>query len=67
MIEAGTKKGEIRLAPRAAYSIWVSSIKGKPPMPDPTMQPMRSACSALSASPVGKPESSTAWMDAARP
>ena len=36
-------------------------------MPEPTMQPMRSACSSLSASPVGRPASRTAWIDAARP
>ena len=67
MIEAGTKNGEMRRAPRAAYSICVCSIIGRPPMPDPTRQPMRSACSSFSASPVGRPASCTAWMAAAMP
>ena len=39
MIEAGTKNGEMRRGPRAAYSPCVSSIIGRPPMPEPTMQP----------------------------
>ncbi len=60
MIDAGTKNGEIRRGPRAAYSICVSSIIGNPPMPEPTMQPMRSACSSLRASFVVRPASRTA-------
>ena len=67
MIEAGTKNGEIRRGPRLAYSICVSSISGRPPMPEPTSTPMRSAISSLSSSPVGRPASRTAWIDAANP
>jgi hypothetical protein len=36
MIEAGTKNGEMRRGPRLSYSSLVSSIIGKPPMPEPT-------------------------------
>ncbi len=44
MIEPGTKNGEMRRGPRLAmYSTWVSSILGRPPMPEPTITPMRSA------------------------
>jgi hypothetical protein len=42
MIEAGTKNGEMRRGPRSRYSLCVSSISGRPPMPEPTMTPMRS-------------------------
>ena len=35
MIDAGTKNGEMRLAPRATNSACVSSIIGRPPMPEP--------------------------------
>jgi hypothetical protein len=51
MIDAGTKNGEMRRAPRSRYSSACASIIGSPPMPEPTMQPMRSACSSVSASP----------------
>ena len=56
MIEAGTKNGEIaaRAAVRPARPC-VSSISGRPPMPEPMLQPMRSASSSASASPVGRP------------
>ena len=67
MIEAGTKNGEMRRAPRFTYSPCVSSISGRPPMPEPTRQPMRSAVASVSASPVGNPASCTAWNDAASP
>jgi hypothetical protein len=62
MIEAGTKNGEMRRAPRCRYSPWDSSISGSPPMPEPTMTPMRCASSSPRASPVGRPESRTACM-----
>lgn len=55
MIEAGTKKGVMRRGPRLVSSVCVSSISGKPPMPEPITQPMRVACSSLSWSPVRRP------------
>ena len=67
MMEAGTKKGVMRRGPRATNSAWVFSIRGKPPMPEPITQPMRVASSSESASPVGKPASSTACAAAAMP
>ena len=67
MIDAGTKNGEMRRGPRLVSSACVSSIIGRPPMPEPTMQPMRSASSSVSASPVGRPASCTAWIAAASP
>ena len=67
MIEAGTKNGEIRRGPRSLYSLCVCSIIGRPPMPEPTMQPMRSAPASSSASPCGRPASCTAWIAAAMP
>ena len=67
MIEAGTKNGEMRRGPRSRYSPSVCSIIGSPPMPEPTMQPMRSAVSSVSASLVGRPASRTAWIAAAIP
>ena len=67
MIDAGTKKGEMRRAPRSLYSLCVASIIGKPPMPEPTITPMRSASSSDKSLPVGKPASRTAWIDAAIP
>ena len=36
-------------------------------MPEPTITPMRSAWSSVSASPVASPASRTAWIDAAIP
>jgi hypothetical protein len=45
----------------------VASIIGSPPMPEPTITPMRSARSSSSASPVGSPRHATAWIDAAMP
>ena len=67
VIDAGTKNGVMRRGPRAISSPWVSSISGRPPMPEPTRQPMRSACSSLSAPLVGSPASRTACIDAASP
>ena len=63
MIDAGTKNGEMRRGPRAASSMQVSSIIGRPPMPEPTMTPMRSAFSSVTVSPL----SVQAWMPAATP
>ncbi len=61
MIEAGTKKGEMRRGPRLTSSACMFSISGSPPIPEPMMQPMRMAVSSSSASPKGSPESTTAW------
>src|SRR5437763_851701 len=60
MIDAGTKNGEMRRGPRFAYSDWVRSISGRPPMPAPMSTPMRSPISCGSSSPVGRPASLTA-------
>src|SRR5471032_1754408 len=51
MIEAGTKNGEIRRGPRLSYSSLVSSISGRPPIPEPMMTPMRSAFSSVTTMP----------------
>ena len=59
--------GVMRRGPRLASSAWVFSISGKPPIPEPITQAMRVASSSLSASPVGKPASRTAWAAAAMP
>ena len=48
MIDAGTKNGVIRRGPRFSSSALVSSISGRPPMPEPIRQPMRSASSSPS-------------------
>ena len=66
-MEAGTKNGEMRRAPRAVNSPCVSSIIGRPPMPEPITQPMRVASSSPSASPVGRPASRTASAAATMP
>ena len=63
MIDAGTKNGEIRRGPRAASSACVDSIIGKPPMPDPTTTPRRSAFASVTSS----PQSFHACRPAARP
>ena len=60
MMEPGTKNGVMRLGPLATSSTLVSSISGRPPMPEPMTQPMRTACSSVSNSPIGKPLSATA-------
>ena len=67
MIDAGTKNGETRRGPRLVSSACVASIMGSPPMPEPMLQPMRTASSWDSASPVGKPLSCTACIAAASP
>jgi hypothetical protein len=43
MMEPGTKKGEMRRGPRLTKSLWLSSIIGRPPMPELTTTPIRSA------------------------
>jgi hypothetical protein len=63
MIAPGIRNGEMRRAPRALNSFWFSSISGSPPMPEPTMQPMRSRFASV----ISRPESLIAWIDAARP
>ena len=56
MIEEGTKKGEMRLAPFSRYKSAVASIVPRPPTPAPIATPIRSAfCSVTS-----MPESSIA-------
>jgi hypothetical protein len=67
MIDAGTKNGVIRRGPRFSSSALVSSMSGRPPIPEPIRQPTRSASSAPSCSLVGIPESRIAWIDAASP
>ena len=67
MIDAGTKNGVTRRGPRAISSALVSSISGRPPMPELTRQPIRSASSSPSWSLVGRPASRIAWIEAARP
>ena len=66
-IDAGTKNGVMRRGPRATSSACVFSISGRPPMPEPTTTPKRSACSSLRSALVGRPASRTAWIDAAKP
>ena len=43
MMEPGTKNGEMRRGPLAPISRMLSSIIGSPPMPEPTITPVRSA------------------------
>ncbi|CFO65555.1 Uncharacterised protein [Bordetella pertussis] len=61
--DAGTKNGEMRRGPLANISVWVSSMRGRPPMPDPTITPMRSALVSVTS----RPQSRHACMPAARP
>ena len=63
MMEPGTKKGEIRRGPRASNSAPVSSIMGRPPMPEPTITPIRSALSSV----ISMPLSRIACVPAAMP
>ena len=42
MIDPGTKNGEILRTPPLRNAVCVSSIIGRPPMPDPTHTPTRS-------------------------
>ena len=62
-IEPGTKKGEIRRGPLAIISRIFSSIIGKPPIPEPTLTPIRSAFCSVTC----RPASSIAILVAARP
>ena len=63
MIAPGIRNGEMRRGPRLTASVWLSSIRGKPPMPDPTMHPIRSRLSSLTSIPL----SATACTEAATP
>src|SRR3989338_7032026 len=63
MMVPGMKNGEILRGPEARKSVWVSSIIGKPPIPEPMLTPMRSAFSSETSS----PESLNASMPATRP
>ena len=47
MIVPGTKNGEILRGPPSSSALCVSSISGRPPMPEPMLTPMRSASSGL--------------------
>ncbi len=51
MIEEGTKKGEIRLAPFSLKRSAVRSIVPKPPIPAPIATPIRSAFSSVTSIP----------------
>ena len=53
----------MRRGPFAMYSVWVSSMNFRPPMPEPMLMPIRSAFKGLASSPA----SLIAWMPAARP
>ncbi len=63
MMAPGIRKGEMRRGPRVRISSWLSSIIGRPPMPEPTMQPMRSRLASVTA----MPESRIACTEAATP
>ncbi|MNT14263.1 hypothetical protein D3C72_1492600 [compost metagenome] len=52
MIEPGTKNGEMRRGPRSVSTALVSSIIGRPPMPEPTSTPMRSALASVTSRPL---------------
>ncbi|MBS1136728.1 MAG: hypothetical protein H6R11_682 [Proteobacteria bacterium] len=63
MIEPGTKNGEILRGPPACTAVLVSSISGRPPMPEPMHTPMRSALAGC----MPMPASLRASIAAARP
>ena len=63
MMVPGMKKGEILRGPPPRKSSCVSSIIGRPPMPEPILTPIRSALDSLTS----MPESRIAWMPAAMP
>ena len=63
MIEPGIRNGETRRGPRFSSSVWLSSIIGRPPMPDPITQPMRSRLASVTSMPL----SLIACTDAAMP
>src|SRR5579862_9375613 len=53
-IEPGTKNGEILRGPPVRYASCVSSINGRPPMPEPMQTPMRSLSPAKSSRPASR-------------
>ncbi len=63
MIVPGMKNGDILRGPPPRKSLWVSSIIGRPPMPEPMFTPIRSAFSEVTS----RPESLMAWIPAAMP
>jgi hypothetical protein len=63
MIEPGTKNGEIRRGPRFMYSVWLSSIIGRPPMPEPIITPTWVRLASVTSSPL----SASACAPAASP
>ncbi len=63
MIEPGTKNGDTRRGPRLTSSVCVSSISGRPPMPEPMMTPTRSALASVTSMPLSR----SAWSPAAMP
>ncbi len=63
MIAPGIMNGEIRRGPRLTNSLWLSSISGRPPMPEPTMQPIDSRLASV----ISSPESRIACTEAAMP
>ncbi len=63
MIEPGTKNGEIRRGPPLSRALWLCSIIGRPPIPEPMATPMREAFSSEHS----MPASWIAWAPAAIP
>ncbi|MNC85674.1 hypothetical protein D3C83_12850 [compost metagenome] len=51
MIEPGTKNGVILRGPPASIALCVSSISGRPPIPEPMHTPICSRCSRSKSSP----------------
>ncbi len=60
MMEPGTKNGETRRGPRFIISLWLSSIIGSPPMPEPMTQPMRSRLASVTSMPLSRSASAAA-------
>ena len=52
MIDPGIMNGETRRGPRFSNSVWLSSIIGRPPMPDPITHPMRSRLESVTSMPL---------------
>ena len=63
MIDPGIRNGETRRGPRLSSSLWLSSIIGRPPMPEPITQPMRSRLASV----ISMPLSLIACTEAAMP
>src|SRR6267142_925822 len=63
MMVLGMKNGEILRGPPFSTSLCVSSIIGSPPMPEPTLTPMRVALASVTS----RPESFSACTPAAMP